>query len=104
MAATKHDQDKVRMELMPYPAVAEIAKAMTFGAKKYDAWNWTKGMDWSRLIGAAERHIGAFKSGEDMDPESNLSHLAHAGCCILFLITYQLFSLGRDDRYVFKKK
>lgn len=87
------------MALVPYAATAEIAKVLAFGAAKYDAWNWTGGMDWSRLISAAERHLGAFKDGEDVDPESGLLHLAHAGCCIVFLLCYQLWRIGRDDRF-----
>lgn len=62
-------------------------------------WNWAKGFTWSRLIGAALRHLFAFARGEDRDPESGLSHLAHAGCCILFLITHERCKLGTDDRF-----
>lgn len=56
-------------------------------------------MQWSRLIGAAERHLGEFKVGKDRDKESGLLHLAHLGCCVLFLITYQLCGMGEDDRF-----
>lgn len=99
MEGLKYDQDKPPMALIPYFIVAEIAKVLDHGAKKYYPWNWAKGMNWSRLIGAAERHIGAFKDGEDKDPETGISHLAHAGCCILFLLGYSLKQLGKDDRY-----
>lgn len=67
-------------------------------------WNWAKGFTWSRLIGAALRHLFAFARGEDRDPESGLSHLAHAGCCILFLITHERCKLGTDDRYKMETK
>lgn len=101
--ALKNDQEKPRMELVPAGATLEIAKVLTFGAKKYAAHNWRKGFDYSRLIGALERHIAAFKEGEDTDPESGLPHMAHAGCCVMFLLEHQLKGYGKDDRYKEKK-
>lgn len=95
---TKHDGDKVRMELLPFYALEEIAKVMTFGAKKYAAHNWSKGIDFSRLQGAAMRHLSSWSKGEDTDPESGLSHLAHLGCCVLFLIWMQENRPDLDDR------
>ncbi len=102
--ATKYDGDKVPVELLPSEALEEIAKVLAFGKKKYDAWNWAKGFKWTRLIGAAIRHLYAYQRGEDKDPESGLSHIAHAGCCILFLLQHDLSKLGEDDRYKGFKK
>lgn len=97
--AMKNDGEKVRVELLPPLALEEIAKVLTFGAKKYEDHNWRKGFAWSRLIGAALRHLLAFMRGEDNDPETGLSHLAHLGCCVLFLLDHQILKLGLDDRY-----
>ena len=99
MSAAKHDQNKPPLHLVPFFVVQEIAKVLDFGQQKYTSWNWTRGFEWSRLIGAAERHLGAWKDGADKDPESGLSHLAHAGCCILFLIAHEMKGLGTDDRF-----
>ena len=97
---TKDDADKpTRPELVPWDVVDYIGRVLKFGAAKYGDWNWTKGFAWSRLIGAAERHLGAFKNGEDADAESGLPHLAHALCCLAFLLEHQLRSFGHDDRY-----
>lgn len=96
---TKFDAGKIPLNLLPTPAIEEIAKVLEFGAKKYDAYNWAKGMAWSRLIASALRHLFAWSRGEDKDPETGLSHLAHVGCCVLFLLQYELSSLGTDDRY-----
>lgn len=96
---TKHDTDKIRMELLPPFSLKEIAKVLTFGAKKYDSWNWTKGFAYSRLIGACERHLADWKSGIDKDPETGLSHLAHLGCCVLFLIWMEKHRPDLDDRF-----
>lgn len=97
--ALKFDDNKVPVELLPTQALEEIAKVLAFGAKKYDSWNWAKGFKWTRLIGAAIRHLYAYQRGEDKDPESGLSHLAHAGCCILFLLQHEISGLGQDDRF-----
>lgn len=94
----KHDTQKPRLDLIPTEAIVEIAKVLTFGAIKYDEWNWARGMKWSRVIGAAERHIGAFKGGEDIDPETGLSHIAHAACNLMFLLFYEQHRRDNDDR------
>lgn len=96
---TKFDEDKVRMELLPFYPLWAIANVLTFGAKKYAPWNWTKGFLYSRLIGATMRHLGAWSSGEDKDPESKMSHLWHAACCLVFLIWMEKFRPDLDDRF-----
>jgi hypothetical protein len=97
--AQKHDGGKPPVSLIPGLPLIEIAKVLAFGAKKYDRHNWRGGMKWSRLLDAAMRHLMAFNEGEDNDPETGYSHLAHAGCCILFLLQYVLVGSGEDDRY-----
>lgn len=102
VTGTKHDQGKPPLELIPTQALMEIAKVLEFGRRKYAADNWRGGFAWRRLIGAALRHLYAFSGGEDRDPESGISHLAHAGCCILFLLEHYLVGLGTDDRYQYQ--
>jgi hypothetical protein len=97
--AQKFDTQKSPMQLLPGDPLRHIADVLGFGAQKYAAHNWRKGMEWSRLIGAAMRHLTAFNDGEDSDPESGISHLAHAGCCILFLLQYLKDHPELDDRY-----
>lgn len=99
----KNDSEKPRMDLVPAGAVLETAKVFTFGAKKYAPHNWRKGFEYGRLIAALERHIAAFKEGEDTDPESGLPHMAHASCCVMMLIEHQLKGYGFDDRYTAKQ-
>lgn len=97
--AIKFDSDKPKVELLSSIALVEISKVLTFGAQKYESHNWRKGMHWSRPLGAALRHLLAYIGGEDRDPESGLSHLAHAGCCIMFLLEYEQTHKKLDDRY-----
>lgn len=98
-AAIKHDTEKPRMDLLSEVAIEGLARVLTFGAKKYAADNWRKGMEWRRLIGAAMRHLFAYSRGEDLDPESGLPHIDHLACCVMFLSEYQKRKLGTDDRY-----
>ncbi len=97
--AVKHDDSKLPLDLFPPEALTEITKILAFGAEKYGAHNWRKGMDWSRMYAALQRHLVAFWGGEDFDPESGETHLAHAGCCLVFLLTYAQNGIGSDDRY-----
>lgn len=104
MNGRKFDKGKVPLDLLPKAALIEVAKVLDFGARKYAPYNWAKGMAYSRLLAAAYRHLWAFESGEDKDRETSVSHLAHAVCCILFLLSYRIFNLGLDDRFLFKKR
>lgn len=98
MSGVKHDQDKLRMELVPPELVESVADILTFGAKKYSDRNWEKGMSWGRVYGALMRHLWAWWRCEPADPETGKSHLWHAGCCIAFLIAYEERRAGEDDR------
>ena len=83
----KHDSNKPKWNLLPWVAQTEVVKALTFGEKIYGADNWRHVPDGnSRYLAAALRHIVAWATGEKHDPESGLHHLAHAVCCLLFLI------------------
>ena len=95
----KDDADKLPWDLLPADAVEEIVKALDFGARKYAAHNWCNGMRWGRVFAALMRHMWAWWGGEDKDPETGLSHLAHAGCCCLFLLAFEKRGVGKDDRY-----
>ena len=89
MAGTKYDEAKTRYDLIPPEALEQVARVLTFGAAKYDDRNWEHGISWGRVFAACMRHLWAWWRGEDRDPETGLSHLAHAGCCVFFLLTYE---------------
>lgn len=90
MIGTKFDDQKPRWALIPFNALRMIVLALTYGATKYGAYNWANGIDYDRVYSATMRHLTAWWEGEEVDDETNLSHLAHAGCNILFLIHYTL--------------
>lgn len=95
----KFDEGKAPMDLLDYSALEQIAQVLAFGARKYEAHNWRKGISVSRNLAAALRHIMKYTAGEKIDPESGLSHLAHAGCCVMFALSAAISRPDLDDTY-----
>jgi hypothetical protein len=97
--ATKYDEGKRRF-LFPQRALDSTNDVFTYGADKYEAGNWHTGdgFDWDRLDDALERHLSAWRLGENIDLESGLPHLAHAMCCLSMLLEHTLVGLGKDTR------
>jgi len=87
MTGVKHDAQKPRFSLVPDSALDEVIDVLEFGAQKYAPDNWKKVPDLrTRYFNASIRHIRAWHAGEKLDPESGKHHLAHAVCCLLFLL------------------
>ena len=94
----KWDSNKLRYDLVPVEPLRLLAAVLTFGAAKYADRNWEGGFDWSRVYAALQRHLNAWWGGESIDSETGLSHLAHAACCLFFLMEFEARSTGHDDR------
>ena len=83
----KFDGGKLQYGLVPPLALRETVKVLTYGAEKYEPDNWRRVPDGPRrYFDAAQRHIWAYKTGEVNDPETNINHLAHAICCLMFML------------------
>jgi hypothetical protein len=95
---TKFDSEKPPLDLVDRVALVELARVLAHGAKKYDTWNWRKGLTQRQTCAAALRHIYAHLDGEDLD-ESGLPHLAHAFCEIMFALRFHITRPDLDDRY-----
>jgi len=90
-AGVKYDKDKPQWSLLPFKALTEVVEVLTYGAKKYAPDNWKKVPDARRrYIDAGFRHFTAYASGEARDPETGKHHLAHAICCLLYLVAFDL--------------
>lgn len=91
MTGIKYDGEKPDMYLLPPLATLEVGKVLTYGANKYSPDNWRK-LDalQERYTSAAMRHLLAHMSGEANDAETDMSHLAHAICCLLFKLEDEL--------------
>lgn len=87
----KTDAGKPRMSLLPWTAVHAIVRVLEFGAAKYGVRNWQHVTDLrTRYFDAAQRHLLAWWAGEKVDADTGESHLAHAACCVLFLLAVEL--------------
>jgi hypothetical protein len=80
-------------------ALWQIAEVAGFGSRKYSRGNFLLGYRWSLSFDAMMRHLLLFWTGEDLDAESGLSHLAHAGWHVMALLAFADRGLGTDDRY-----
>jgi hypothetical protein len=88
--ATKHDQGKPDLTMIPYAALEGIAEVMEFGKQKYGRDNWRLGFDDNnRVLAAALRHLFKFLDGQRIDDESGMSHLSHAIANLAFAKHYE---------------
>ena len=87
---SKFDTGKPRFSLLPKGVLTSILKVLEYGAKKYSVDNWQQVENpRERYYDAAMRHLYAWFNGESKDLETGESHLAHAICCLLFLLWFE---------------
>jgi hypothetical protein len=98
-SGTKFDNGKPDLSLLSPIAINKIASVLTYGKGKYDAHNWRKGFPFTRVSSAVLRHVFAWIGGETNDPETGISHLAHAACGLMFLLEFEETHPQNDDRY-----
>ena len=95
--AVKHDGGKPRPGLLPPEALLEISAVLEFGARKYSDDNWKYVPGWrKRYTDAMLRHVLAWMAGENADEETGRHPLAHAGCCLLYLLNQELTGAPDD--------
>ena len=95
-----YDDGKVPLAWLPWAAMRAIAKVQQYGHKKYkDFNNYRKGIEVTRNLSCALRHITEYLDGQDNDPESGEPHLAHAACRIAFVLQNIHDGTVIDDRY-----
>ena len=82
----RYNSGKPDYSLIPIAAMQEAAKVLEYGASKYERDNWKRPTHWSVSFACLQRHLAAWQSGEDLDPESGRNHLGHAMCNILQML------------------
>ena len=97
--ATKNDSGKPVINYIPAEYIEGTAAVFTFGARKYASYNYRKGMQHSRLLDAAFRHLLAIMRGEEIDPESGLPHVYHASCSLAMYDYMRLKFPNLNDVY-----
>jgi len=75
----------------------EAARVFEYGATKYAAWNWLKGMPWSVPLGCIGRHLLELPDDKP-DVDSGYSHWGHIVCNIIMLRAYAEWYREGDDR------
>jgi hypothetical protein len=90
----KFDDNKIQMELLPLRELREVARVLTYGAKKYAPDNWKKVANAKeRYTGALLRHLTEYREGNIFDHETcpdPLRHIAQVACNALFLLHFEL--------------
>lgn len=72
-------KSKYRMSVLPACVMGEVSVAMLEGAYKYGAYNYRDtNIKSDTYYDSVMRHIMAWWEGEDIDPDSNISHVTKA--------------------------
>ena len=92
----KDDTGKLDWALLPLYPIREVIKVLMWGEKNYDRDNWLLVANFRlRYYNAAMRHITTWFDGNKKDSTTKLHHLAHAICCLLFLMWFD--KKGHND-------
>lgn len=90
---------KAGLSVVPANVLLELSVAMTEGAAKYGRHNWrTAGVRASVYYDAAMRHLMCWWEGEDIDPDSGLSHITKAIASLTVLRDAQMQGMYTNDR------
>jgi hypothetical protein len=90
---------KAPLSTVPMGVIVEIGTGMLEGAAKYGRHNYRcAGIRESVYFDATMRHLIAYWEGEDIDPDSGLSHLAKALCSLVVWRDAQMQGMAKDDR------
>jgi hypothetical protein len=96
--AAKFDGAKVRVDLVPAEFTYATAATLTYGAIKYEEWNWAKGLRKGRIMAALMRHAMKYLVREEIDQESGLPHTWHMAACLAMLIASEARGTAVEDR------
>ena len=92
----RHGAAKSPLGLLPPPAEVAVAEVFGLGAAKYGAYNWRETrIEAMTYVHAMKRHLASYLDGENADPESGQSHLAHVAACAMILL--DAYAIGKID-------
>ena len=98
--AATYDDGKAPLATLPWAAIRQMSYVQAYGHRKYgDFHNYRKGLEVSRNLSCALRHIAEYMEGHDTDHESGVNPLAHAMCRLAFVIQNLEDGTAIDDRY-----
>jgi hypothetical protein len=99
--AFRLNKGKPQYHYIPLHALDGAVKVFEFGATKYNPFNYKRGQGLPDVsfIDSCLRHISAYNSGENLDPESGLHHIDHAIVNLIMLRDIQKIGKGKDYRF-----
>lgn len=89
--------NKVRMDLLPFAELEEIAKVYTAGAKNYGDNRWQNlpnGYD--RYKGAMLRHLCEVEKGNDIDKDTGCLHIAQMAWNAIAMLHFKMEEYRRE--------
>ena len=90
---------KASMSVVPANVIMEIAVGMLEGGCKYGRHNYrAMGVRSSVYYDATMRHLMAWWEGEDIDPDSGISHITKAIASLVVLRDAMMQDMVTDDR------
>ncbi len=90
---------KVPMSVVPATVLQELGVAMLEGSLKYGRHNYRAvGVSSSVYYDALMRHMMAWWEGEDIDPDSGMSHIVKAIATLVVLLDSMIQGNITDDR------
>lgn len=80
----RYNKGKRKWSLVNYASLEPMIEVLEFGANKYGAFNWQKGLDKKEILESMQRHLASLMDGEDNDKESGIHHIGHILCNAMF--------------------
>lgn len=101
MLAERYNQDKLQWHHVPLFLLEPLMRVGHYGGQKYDDFNYFKGAPQSQYLDSLKRHLCSYESPfeSDVDPESQINHLAHVAWNALVAIHMLKHRPDLDDRY-----
>jgi len=106
MTGRRDNKEKTRWRNVPLFLFEDVIKVGQFGEKKYDTFNYMKGLSINDTLDALKRHLVKFESPyeADNDNESLQNHLAHVAWNAIVALHMLKTRPDLDDRYKLEGK
>jgi len=90
----RYNEGKPKWGLVHFKSLEPMVRVLEYGAKKYSPDNWKKGLDKKEILESMMRHIAALMDGEEIDPETGITHMGNIQCNAMF---YNYFTALEDE-------
>lgn len=94
----RYNKDKRKWSYVHFKSLEPMIEVLEFGAKKYAPFNWQKGLDLKEILESMQRHLAALMDGEEIDPESGISHVGHIQCNAMFYNYHKQLNSNNNEK------